>query len=114
MEEIIDLLDIAAKSYPIKALCSEIDKKESTLRNELTEQPGYKLGLKTAILIMKKTGDLKALDRIERIFNRVAFLLPEPDPEKILPLMKMVAKATKEFGELVEAVMASTISPIFR
>ena len=55
MDQIIDYLDVAAKRYPIKKLAFELDKGESTLRNELTQQPGYKLGLITALNIMKKT-----------------------------------------------------------
>ena len=103
MDRVFDLLDIAAKSYPIKALAQEIDKAESTLRNELNQQEGYKLGLKTAVLIMKKTGDLKALDGIEAMFNRVAFNLPKPDGN-VSDLMSMVADLTREFSEYMGAV----------
>jgi len=104
MDEIIDLLDIAAKDFPIKALADEIDKAESTLRNELTRQPGYKLGLHTAVLIMKKTKDLRALDKIESFFNRVAFVLPPPQEGAMEPIMKMVASMAREFGENMEAL----------
>jgi len=99
MDEIIDLLDIAAKNYPIKALASEIDKAESTLRNELTQQPGCKLGLTTAILILKKSYDLRSLDKIEAMFERVAFRLPRPESHNMHPVMQLVANLSKEFGE---------------
>ena len=56
-------MNVLNDNAPMRALCDELDKAESTLRNELTQQPGYKLGLKTAYLIMKKTRDLAALDR---------------------------------------------------
>ena len=102
MDRTIDLLDSAAKKHPLKALCDDIGKAESTLRNELTQQPGYKLGLKTSILILRKTGDLSALDRIEAIFGRVAFRLPKPEHHKISPVMTLVGKLTKEFGEHME------------
>ena len=98
MQEIFDLLDTAAKDYPLKALAGEIDKNEKTLRNELTQQGDFKLGITTAILIMKKTGDLRALDRIESFFNRVAFVMPEPR-ESALTVMKLAGKLSKEFGE---------------
>jgi hypothetical protein len=104
MDQIIDLLDAAAKRYPIKALCDEIGKGESTLRNELTQQEGYKLGLITTILIMRKTGDLEALDRIEAMFNRAAFLLPAPDQEDVLPVMRIAADMAAEFGESLKAL----------
>ena len=73
MQHVIDLLDIAAKNYPVKALAPEIGKAESTLRNELTQQDGYKLGLLTAYQILKITKDYRALDRLERLLGRVAF-----------------------------------------
>lgn len=104
MDEIIDLLDIAAKNYPIKALAVEIGKAESTLRNELTQQPGYKLGLQTALLIMKRTGDLRALDKIEEAFDRVAFRLPKAEPNDMSELMKLIAGGTREFGEHMAAM----------
>jgi hypothetical protein len=104
MDELIDLLDSAAKRYPIKALASELsphkrsDKAESTLRGELNRQPGHKLGLITAILIMKKTGDLQALDRIEGMFYRVAFVLP-PSIPNTLDVIELLGRITKKVGE---------------
>ncbi len=101
MDQVIDLLDAAAKSYPLKALAPEIGKAESTLRNELTEQLSYKLGLRTAFQVWKKTGDLKSLDRIERLLGRVAYSLPKPssNPAK---LMELAGALAKEFGEHVQ------------
>lgn len=100
-DAILDKLDVAVKSYGAKELAFEINKGYSTLRNELNPnlQDQYKLGLQAAILIMKKTGDLAALDHIEGLFGRVAFLLPEADPGNIHPLMTVVSRMTKEFGE---------------
>ncbi len=107
MDEVIDLLDAAAKLYPIKALAPEISKAESTLRNELCRQPGYKLGLVTAYLIMKKTADLKALDRIEELLGRVAFDLPEIIPADPKPVMLLVSQLSKEFSEAIQEVAFS-------
>ena len=104
MDEILDLLDIAAKGYPIKALAPEIGKGESTLRNELTQQPGYKLGLITAIMIMKKTWNLQALDRIEDIFHRTAFIIPRPESHNMIPIMHSISSLTKEFGEDIKGM----------
>jgi len=106
MDEIYDLLDSAAKRYPMKALADDINKAESTLRNELNRQDGYKLGLQTAILIMRRTGDLAALDRIEALFNRTALDLPEPAdiPTSPRPLVNQAAGLMKETSEALAAV----------
>ncbi len=103
MQDIIDALDAAAKAYPIKALADEIGKGESTLRNELNRQQGYKLGLHTALNILDRTGDLTALDKIEARYGRVAFRIPACT-DSCSPLMRLVARLTKEFGEHTEAV----------
>lgn len=107
MDQVFDLLDAAAKRYPIKALAPELDKAESTLRNELTRQPGYKLGISTAVMIMKHTGDMGALDRIEAMFGRVAYPLPTCDAHDPAPLMRLVAILSREFGETVSELAES-------
>ena len=108
MDGIIDLLDIAAKEYPIKALASEMGKGESTLRNELTQQPGYKVGIMDAIQIMKKTGNLRALDRIEEMFSRTAFMIPNPEYNNAVTIMKLVANLSKEFSKTIH-LMANAL-----
>jgi hypothetical protein len=105
-DEILDQLDMAAKRYPIKHLAPKIKGHvtpvvaESTLRNELNQQPGYKLGLHTAIQIMHHTGDLSALDTIESYFGRVAFVLPKHngDPR---PVMVLAATLAREFADTI-------------
>ena len=107
MDAIYDALDAAAKNYPLKALAPEIDKSESTFRNELGRQPGYKLGLSTAVLIMKKTGDLKPLDLIEDLFGRVAFKIPRPNGCLSIPIMQIISRLTREFSESLDHLGAS-------
>lgn len=104
MDQLIDLLDAAAKQYPIKALCDEVGKAESTLRAELNRQPGYKLGITTAIQIMKRTRDLKPLDLIEEMFNRTAFEFPASVPSDLKPWMKLIASLSKEFSETIQSL----------
>jgi Phage regulatory protein CII (CP76) len=114
MQEIIDLLDIAAKNHPLKALAPDIGKAESTLRNELTQQDGYKLGLITTFQILKLTKDYRALDRLESLLGRVAFQLPIATPDNMPELMTLVSRLSKEFGEhmqcLAEAIEDGTVS----
>lgn len=109
MDDVVDALDAAAKAFPIKALAPEIkgdltaSKAESTLRNELNQQPGYKLGLLTAVQIMHHTRDLKALDMIEAHFGRTAWKVPEVHHEDPVPLMGRCARLSKEFADVIEA-----------
>jgi len=104
LDRVIDLLDASAKAYPIKALADELGKAESTLRNELTEQPGYKPGLRTAVLIMRRTMDLRPLDGIEEMFGRIAFPIPKCDRTNCIPLLRLAGKTMQEFGEHTQAV----------
>lgn len=107
IDRLFDLLDIAAKKYPIKALAPEIDKNEKTLRAELTREGTAKLGLTTSILIMHKAwhyGGRAALDLIESFFGRVAFDLPRPEPGDMRPVMRMVGSLSREFGESMTAL----------
>ena len=113
METVIDALDATAKAYPIKALAPELKtevtpaRAESTLRAELNQTPGYKLGLVTALMIMAKTGDLAALDQIETYFGRVAADLPGTPADDQAPLMNQVSRLSKEFSETVQEVAAA-------
>jgi hypothetical protein len=104
LDRVFDLLDASAKAYPIKALADEIGKGESTLRNELTEQPGYKLGLRTAVLILRRTGDLRPLDGIEEMLGRIAFALPRSDKTDMIPILRLAGKMMQEFGEHTQAL----------
>ena len=99
MQDVIDFLDVAAKNYPIKALAPDLGKAESTLRNELTQQDGYKLGLLTAYQILKRTKDYRALDRMEILLGRVAFPLPTATHDNMPALMTLAGRLSKEFGE---------------
>lgn len=98
---VYDLLDSTAKRYPIKALVEKVDpdKSESTFRGELNRQPGHKLALSTSIKIIEVTGDYSALDAIEEMMGRVAFVIPKPEPgDTIKNIMSLVASLTREFS----------------
>jgi hypothetical protein len=99
MDEIFDLIDSAAKRFPMKALAPRLGKAESTIRNELTEQQGYKLGFRTAVLIIRITQDFSALDRIEQMCGRVAFDIPPVDTTDRVPLLELAGQCGIEFGE---------------
>ena len=101
IEGAIQRLEIAVKNYPMKALAAEIGKRYTTLSNEFSDQPGYKLGLITALQVLEVTGDLGALDMIEDAFGRVAFEIPAPE-KNIFPVMLLIGKLAKEFGEQMQ------------
>jgi hypothetical protein len=112
IDEILDALDVAARNFPIKALAGEIytgqgsSKAESTLRGELNQQPGHKLGLVTALQIMQKTKDLRALDKIEEMFERVAAPVPVETHGRasLRPVMELNSDMIKEFGHNMKAL----------
>ena len=102
IDQIIDQLDIAVKDYPMKALAPAIGKRYKTLANKFSDQPGYKLGLVTALQILEVTANLAALDMIEEGFGWVAFDVPKPERNNMAPVMHLVAKLSEEFGESIE------------
>lgn len=96
-----DFLDVAAKRYPLKALAPLVDKAESSLRNELMQQNGYKLGIVTAVQIMKLTGDFSALDWIERRFDRLAVRIPTSAPTREEDLVTYAGRIARETGDVL-------------
>ena len=101
---VMTCLGIAARDYPLKALADKLEKGESTIYAELNGQQGHKLGLETAVMIMHHTNDLKALDGIEAMFNRVAYKLPDPKEGKHSQVIRNLGHVLKESGELSEKV----------
>ena len=57
-----------------------------------------------AIQIMKKTGNLRALDRIEDMFKRTAFVIPNPQYNNTIPVMNLVANLSEEFSDTIGAM----------
>lgn len=104
VQAMMDGLDVAAKQYGANVLANEIGKAGSTLRNELTSVAGHKLGLITAILVMARTGDLRALDRIEAMFGRVGIPLPTSTHDDPAPLLAEEGRLAREFGEHVSVL----------
>ncbi len=102
IDRIIDQLDVAVKNYPMKALAPKLGKRYGTLANEISDQPGYKLGLITALQILEATRDLKALDLIEEAFGRVPITIPKPEKGQMTAIMRLVAALSKEFAENVK------------
>ena len=104
MQDVFDLLDIAAKNYPLKALAPEIGKADPTLRSELNQKDGFKLGLLTSFQILKITIVYRAFHRLAHMLGLVAFTLPEATPTDMPTLMQMTGDMTKEFGEHMQCL----------
>jgi hypothetical protein len=102
-----DFIDVSAKRYPLKSLAPLVNKAESSLRNELMQQSGYKLGITTAIEIMERTGDMSALDWIERRFDRVAVRIPTSSPTRENDLVSYAGKVARETGDVLIVLGAS-------
>lgn len=108
LDLVIDRVDAAAKKFGIKALAPLIRgdlsafKAESTLRNELSQQPGYKLGVPTLLQILLHTRDLSPLDAIEEFFGRTAWRIPTIDKADPLPLMAMTGSLAEDTGRTLK------------
>ena len=115
VQRVFDHLDVAAKQYGCEALAGRIGKAQSTLRNELAGLPGHKLGIITAIQILAWTGDLAALDSLEKTLGRVPVEFPRSTRNDPAPLMAAAGRLAKEFGEhlavLGAALMDGVIEP---
>ncbi len=109
IEEIMERIDAAAKQYPLKSMAAEIGKAYSTLKNELSSQQGYKLGIETAMLILLVSGKLDVLDAIEDLFGRVAFQIPDIKQENHIDLLSHVSALANEFSTIT-AHIAETLS----
>jgi len=104
MQKVFDAMDVAVKTAGVGWVADEVNLAESTLRSQLNRQERHKLGLVTAIKILKYTKDLRPLDQIERILGRVAFRLPEHYTGSLPELSQMVGTLTKEFGEQMQCM----------
>ena len=111
VENVLNLIDGAAKSYPLKKITSIIGKPYSTLANELSNQPGYKLGLITALQIVQTSGDYRAIDEIEKGFGRVAINLPDPEYSNH-GIHQLVMMEIEAFGNLISETEKSLMDGI--
>jgi len=105
LEAILAEIEIAVKRYPMKALADDMGKRYGTLANELSDQPGWKLGFADALKIIALTRCESAVDFIESGLGRVAFRLPRAT-ESGLPVMTLNSQIMKEFGEHMEMLAA--------
>lgn len=101
VEKILDLTDAAAKEHGLKRVAGATGKKYSTLAGELAEQPGYKLGMITALKIWEETKKMEALYATCSEFGYVAIPLPRIK-KSCKELYKLALQVAKEFGEAIK------------
>jgi hypothetical protein len=67
------------------------------------DDPGAKIGIEDFVYFTAVT-DFEPLNYIEETFGRTAFFIPRLNADDPAPIMKLVAKISKEFGETVQEV----------
>lgn len=107
LQELYDALEIAAKVYGLKAMTAHTDKAYSSLANELSRQPGYKLGLSTAAIIIAKSGDMKSLAAFNDLFGCIPVPMPERPWGSVKDLLSGAAEIAFEFSGVAEALAAA-------
>jgi len=70
------------------------------------DDPGAKLGVEDFIYFSAVT-DLAPLDYIEEVFDRTAFVIPMLNPDQPAPIMKLIAKVSKEYSESINQLAKS-------
>ena len=65
------------------------------------DDTGAKVGIEDFVYLTDVT-DFAALDYIESVFDRVAFPIPKASLTDPAPIMKLVSKISKEFGESIQ------------
>lgn len=92
-----------AQGVPGMALA--LGKSVETLRKELSNASGYKLGLLDVIRMMTRSGDLRIADAIEAELGRFALPLPDtPLPVADEDLAAHLVVMSREFGEVLQEV----------
>lgn len=107
LQEVFDALEIAAKVYGLKAMMAHTDKAYSSLANELSRQPGYKLGLSTAAIIIAKSGDMKSLKAFNDLFGCVPVPVPERPWGSVKDLLTGASEIALEFSGVAEALASA-------
>ncbi|WP_028316669.1 phage regulatory CII family protein [Desulfatibacillum aliphaticivorans] len=101
-EELMEKVNVIVGIPGTKAVAPLVNKKYSTLRNEISGQGEAKLGLETFVRIVQVTRDFRALDWIEDLLGRVAFLRPTGEPGDPVDLMKFTAQLAFNFSGVMD------------
>lgn len=108
----LDVMDAArnlAEDYRggAVALAARIDKNPNTFAHELGEQATAKLGLRTAVKMSKRSGDLRILNAFAAELGCMVLQLPEALMVEGNDAARDLGAMAKEFAEVVAEVMQS-------
>lgn len=87
-----------------RGLAQAIGENPNTFSHALTETAGAKLGLKTAVKMTKRTGDLRILLAFAAECGQMCVPLPEALDLDGNDCMRALAETSKEFNDVVQAV----------
>lgn len=104
MEDLYEALEIAAKVHGLKAVAAAADKAYSTLANELSRQPTYKLGLSTAMVIISVTRKMAPLKALNRLFGCVPVPVPERPWGSVRDILSGSAEIAMGFAGVAETL----------
>jgi hypothetical protein len=90
-----------------RALAVTLDMNPFTFMHQLAEDGTAKLGLRTAVKMTKRTGDLRILNAFASECGCLVLRLPESLAVEGDEAMQLVAGVTGEFNDVVQAFVAS-------
>jgi len=94
------LVKRAPNGKPAKTIAAECGKTYTTFMNELSGQPGFKVGVEMLLPIMNASGSDRPLEFLAGMRGGVFFKLPNA-PAGLSRSEQQALKAVKEFGDLM-------------
>lgn len=109
MPTVLDAARCVAEDYPggAHALAARIDKPPSTFAHELAGAGGAKLGLKTAVAMSTRTGDMRILNAFAAELGAMVLPLPVLSIDAGEDALRLVGDMAREFGDVVAAYSAA-------
>ena len=106
---VLDAARNVADDYPggSRALAARLDKNPWSLMHELHETGTAKLGLKTAVQITARTGDLRILNAFAEECSCVVLPIPERMHVEGEDSLQLLASLASEFNDVVQAYVTA-------
>lgn len=109
MPTVLDAARCVAEDYPggAHALAARIDKPGSTFAHELAGAGGAKLGLKTALQMSTRTGDMRILNAFAAECGAMVLPLPVLSIDAGDDALQMMGDMAREFADVAVAYSAA-------